>query len=170
MNNQGTYFAKIKDSGSGFWKDDRAKPYIWVRIATVHLWAVGTDGKPAWVPYPDDGLDKDVNIFLSHAARHAHGFRKLAALGFTGDFKAPKFSGKSMTEGIIVTCEHVPGGKGKMYEQWNLPDAPKEQLPDSVDVELKKDWGEYISPTPKVPDAVPPTSVFDPNVDDGIPY
>ncbi|HUT56323.1 MAG TPA: hypothetical protein VM487_14205 [Phycisphaerae bacterium] len=100
----GTYYAEIMGGGCGTLPNEKKTPYIGIDVHITHM----ADGAE-WV-FADEG-DREIKLFLSDAA-WPHTTRRLASIGFNGDFDRPEFSAKN----VELIC--TEGNNG--YEDWDI--------------------------------------------------
>ncbi len=121
-----------------------------------------------WKALPEQ---KERRVYLSlSSAAWSYSQEKLNALGFNGDFNAPKFSA---TKSQLV-CTHETYNN-KLHERWDLPGGGGRQLekaPDDMIRDLNARWQSMSAPPIGQPEYAPPAAQTErPPVDesDGLP-
>ena len=129
----GTYYGALVEAGL-----NQAKTGTALMELVFEVRHVAANGE--WVAI--DPIKRTVRCHLSDSA-WPYSEKKLATLGFNGDFANPAFSEKAKT-GVQLICEHETF-EGKVREKWSLADwgggAQERTAPDAnVILQLGAKW------------------------------
>ena len=130
-------------------------PFMVVTVEVTHIVANGD-----WQELPSCGV-RDLWLAMSDAA-WPYTEKKLVALGFNGDFRAPEFDLSAKDGWVELVCEHQQY-EGQTKERWSLASwGDRERTPPADDVmrALTAKWEhgrQQFSerPAPPAPPAMP---------------
>ena len=108
---QGNYWGAPVSAETG--ENKNGTPLIEITLSIMHK----DDGAGGWTPI-EPTVSRKMTLYLSQGA-WPYSEKKLAALGFNGDFGAPAFECK----GLALACVHKAwkSDPTKFSEEWDLP-------------------------------------------------